>query len=159
MANQNRGELEIHIGGQTRTLRFRTVEVMMLEERLGMDVIAWLGAQKGQTKFLVESIFCGLSKTEKKATPMRVAAWLDDDDKPVKINGDKATRDDIAKAILYAVARGKPADEADEMVKILDEAFGDIDPEVAASGDGPLESASVTRGNTTNLSGLPQNLA
>ena len=82
MANKDRGELALHIGGQTRTLRFRTPELMLLEDRLGMDAVAWLGAQRGQTKFLVEAIFCGLSKSEKKLTPMRVANWLDDDASP-----------------------------------------------------------------------------
>ena len=144
MANKDRGELALHIGGQTRTLRFRTPELMLLEDRLGMDAVAWLGAQRGQTKFLVEAIFCGLSKSEKKLTPMRVANWLDDDASPVEIDGKKATREDLSKEILYAIARGKPKEEAEEMVRVLDEAFGS-EPDKAARGDGPLASGSGPR--------------
>ena len=158
MANKDRGELGIHIGGQSRTLRFRTAETMLLEDRLGMDVVAWLGAQKGQTKFLVEAIFCGLSKTEKKITPMRVANWLDDDDKPVKVGGEKVTREDLSKEILYAIARGKPKDEADEMVRVLDEAFGE-EAEVAQNGAGPLVSGSERPATATSSSASRPNQA
>lgn len=133
MANAARGELTVHIGGQTRTLRFRTAELMLLEDRLGMDAIGWLGAQKGMTKFLVESVFAGLSKTEKKLTPMRVATWFDDDE-AIKLDSLPITRDELAKQILYAIARGKPKDEAVEMVKALDEAFG----HKGEDGPGPL---------------------
>jgi hypothetical protein len=123
MANKDRGEIALRIGGQTRTLRFRTAEMMLLEDRLGMDPIGWLGAQKGSTKFLVEAIFCGLSKTEKKLTPLRVATWLDDDE-PIAIDGREVNREELVKEILYSIARGKPREEAVEMVRILDEAFG-----------------------------------
>lgn len=154
MANKDRGEMALRIGGQTRTLRFRTAEVMLLEDRLGMDVIAWLSGSKGQTKFIVEAIFCGLSKTEKKITPMRVATWLDDDDNPPQVDGEKLTREDLAKEILYAIARGKPRDEADEMVRVLDEAFGEAEEEVASNGAGPLGvgSASLASGTSSSVS-------
>jgi hypothetical protein len=134
MANKERGEIALRIGGQTRTLRFRTAEMMLLEDRLGMDAIAWLGGQRGTTKFLVEAIFCGLSKTEKKLTPLRVATWFDDDT-PIAIDGRDVTREDLTKEILYAIARGKPREEAEEMVRVLDEAFGKPGGDEA----GPLE--------------------
>ena len=157
MANKQRGELDLHIGGQTRTLRFRTEEMLALEDRLGMDVLAYFAAQRGQTKFLVEALFCGFSKTEKKISPMRVAKWLDDDTKPITIDGKPARRDDIIKEILYAIARGKPEEESNDMIEVFDEMFKDDKEEDSASS--PLESGLQQRGNTMNSSGLPPNLA
>lgn len=124
MANKDRGEIGVHIGGQSRTLVFRTAQVMLLEERLEMDVLAYLAKSGGSTKFLVESIFAGLSRTEKKLTPMKVAAWLDD--------AEDLNRNDLIKEILFAIARGKPGEEGREMVRVLDEAFG------GEEGDRPL---------------------
>jgi len=138
MANGNRGELEIHIGKQTRTLRFRTAEVMLLEERLGMDVIGWLGAQKGSTKFLVEAVFCGLLKSKSKVTPNRVMAWFDDDDNPPSIDGKTINRNTLLKEILYAIAKGKPKEESEELVGVLDELFEDVETEEAKAQQGPL---------------------
>lgn len=155
MANKQRGELDLHIGGQTRTLRFRTEEMLALEDRLGMDVLAYFAAQRGQTKFLVEAIFCGLSKTEKKVSPMRVAKWLDDEDKPVKIEGKNARRDDIIKEILYAIARGKPEDESNDMIEVFDEMFSDNDE---GNGEIPLEQGLPDGANMTNSLGSPRNL-
>jgi hypothetical protein len=121
-ANQDRGEIDVHIGGQTRTLRFRAAECMLLEERLESDPLSYVAKGGGQTKFLVECIFCGLSREKgSKLTPMRVATWLDD--------ADDLNRSDLQKQILYALARGKPGEEGKQMVKALDEAFGDIDGE------------------------------
>lgn len=116
-ANIDRGEIDVRIGGQTRTLTFRTAQVMLLEDRLECDVLAYLGRGGGNTKFLVESIFAGLSKTEKKLTPNRVATWLDD--------AEDLNRNELTKQILFAIARGKPGEEGREMVKVLSEAFGE----------------------------------
>jgi hypothetical protein len=107
--------VDVTLGGQARTLRFRSAEVMLLEERLGMDVLAFLARQGGSTRFVVEAVFAGLSSgADKKLTPKRVTAWLDEFDGDV---------DDLQKAILYAIARGKPAQQAKKMVEALDEAF------------------------------------
>lgn len=114
-ANADRGEVDLKIGGATRTLRFRSAEVLMLEEDLGMDPLAFLGKQGGVTKFLSSAICAGLSRSEKKASLPRVLAWLDDFD------GDLG---ELQKSILYAIARGKPAQQAKAMVAALDEAFG-----------------------------------
>lgn len=130
-ANVDRGEFQLRVGGQTRTLRFRAAECMVLEERLGADPLAFIARGGGQTKFLVEAIFAGLSREKGlKLTPSKVAAWLDD--------ADDLDRTDTQKSILYAIARGKPGEEGMEMVKALDEAFGEVPEEVARSGEGEM---------------------
>lgn len=127
-ANKDRGEIDVRIGGQTRTLRFRAAECMLLEERLESDPLSYVAKGGGQTKFLVECIFCGLSREKgSKLTPMRVATWLDE--------AEDLNRSDLQKEILYALARGKPGDEGKQMVKALDEAFGSFEGEDA---EGPL---------------------
>lgn len=119
MANADRGELEVRIGSQVRTLRFRAAECMVLEDRLGMDPLAFIARGGGQTKFLVESIFAGLSREKgTKLTPARVASWLDE--------AEDLDRTEVQKGILYAIARGKPGEEGKQMVKALDEAFGEV---------------------------------
>lgn len=119
MANADRGELEVRIGSQVRTLRFRAAECMVLEDRLGMDPLAFIARGGGQTKFLVESIFAGLSREKgAKLTPARVASWLDE--------AEDLDRTETQKGILYAIARGKPGEEGKQMVKALDEAFGEV---------------------------------
>lgn len=119
MANADRGELEVRIGSQMRTLRFRAAECMVLEDRLGMDPLAFIARGGGQTKFLVESIFAGLSREKgTKLTPARVASWLDE--------AEDLDRTETQKGILYAIARGKPGEEGKQMVKALDEAFGEV---------------------------------
>ena len=129
-ANIHKGELDIRLGGQTRTLRFKTSEVMLLQKRLGMDVMAYLGASGGIENFLCEAIFAGLSRDKKaKIHPQRVAAWLDDEDKPPQLStsDSPASRTELRKAILYAIARGKPKEEAEEFVQVLDEMFEEED--------------------------------
>lgn len=146
-ANTDRGEFDVRLGKHTRTLVYRTAQVMMLEDRLDCDVLAYLGKSGGTTKFVVEAIFCGLSRSEKKLTPMRVAAWLDD--------AEDLDRNELAKEILYAIARGKPGEEGREMVKVLDEAFGEFME--GENGVGPLPSGSpVPMSATTSSAPRPK---
>lgn len=132
-ANTDRGEIDVRIGGQTRTLRFRAPEVALLEEKLDSDPLTFLGNGRGQVRFLIAAIWAGLSRIDKagKHTPPVIAGWLDDDKEPVN-------REELQKEILYAIARGKPGDEAKEMVRQLDLAFSDVDAQTAKAGDGPL---------------------
>lgn len=126
MANQDRGEMEIHIGDQTRTLRFKSPEVLVLEEMLGKDVLAFLAGGGGQTKFLTSAIIAGMSKTDSKTrlTPAKVAGWLD----ALDIDRDKLQRE-----ILYVIARGKGGEEAKRMVDAFDLAFNLENGEEAAT--------------------------
>lgn len=132
VAVADRGELELRIGGQTRTLRFRSAEVFMLEEKLESDALTFVAGQRGQTRFLVTAILCGLSRTERdgRLSPSRVGIWLDEET--------GLDREKLQKDILYAIARGKNGDEAKKMVAALDEAFAEVTPQEAAEGKGPL---------------------
>lgn len=117
VANADRGEIDVHLGEQTRTLRFRAVESMLLEDRLGCDPLTFLARGGGQTKFLVDATLAGLSADRGlKLTPTKVAGWLDD--------AADLDREQFQRSILYAIARGKSKLEAEKMVKALDEAFG-----------------------------------
>lgn len=124
----------INIGGEERQLRFRTAEMVALEERLNSDVLAFLSEGRGTTRFLTEAVFVGLSHADKKLTPSKVRGWFD------AYEGDRVA---LLRDILYAIARGRPAKEAEDMVKALDEQFY---PE----GKRPLGSGSVeTTSGTT----------
>lgn len=128
MANAERGELEVHLGGQSRVLRFRSAEAMLLEDRLGADPLAFIGRGGGQTKFLIDAIIAGLSgDKDNRATPQKVCAWLDD---AADLNREHLQRD-----VLYALARGRSKLEAEKMTKALDEVFGTPQVEAEAGKD------------------------
>lgn len=114
----NAGELDVeNLGGETRTLTFKTAQMLILGKRLEADPLSFIAGGGSQEVFLVESIFAGLSRsdTAKKLNPVRIAGWLDVWD------GDRAK---LCEEILYAIARGKPGKEGAEMAKALDDAFG-----------------------------------
>jgi len=136
-ANIDRGELDIYIGSQTRTLRFRTEQTMLLEKALGQDTLAFLGAGGSQIVFLVNAIFYGLQRrgqTSRKVTPTKVSDWLDnaDDDNPITIDDEAVDRTQLQREILFAIARGKPGAEGRELVETLQESFMEQDQEVGA---------------------------
>jgi len=126
VANAERGEIDVEaLGGETRTLKFQTAELLLLEEQLGKDPLSFCAEKGGQSKFLVAAIYAGLSRSkDKKLTPIRVATWLD---------SYAGNRTDLQKRILIAIARGKPGDEGKEMVAILQESFGET-PEDGSAG-------------------------
>ncbi len=133
MANKDLGEIEIHIGNQTRLLRFRSKAVALLEDRLGVEPFVFVAQSKGPTKFVAEAIFAGIvassSRDERKEISVdRIYQWLDD---AADLDRDKLTQD-----ILYAIARGKTGEEAKRMVRALDAAFG-VDSDDAKAGKGP----------------------
>lgn len=129
-ANPERGEVDVEIGGETRTLRFQTAEMLLLEKQLEKDPLQFIAGGGGQATFLVASIYAGLSRggTNKKLTPIRVAGWLD------TFSGDRA---DLQRKILLAIARGKPGEEGKETARILEEAFGSTE-EVDGGKDRPI---------------------
>lgn len=155
-ASPNRGELDVRLGGIHRTLRFRTAETMLLQKRLECDVLAYLARGGGTENFLVEAIFCGLSRDKKaKINPMRVASWLDDEDKPPQVDGVNVTREELQKEVLYAIARGKPKEEAEDFVRVLDEIYSDEESATAPEGNGagaPSRGASLSTPKETTSS-------
>lgn len=127
----DRGDVEIHIGGRARTIRFRVEETVELEERLGMDVMAYLGKQGSSLKFLAHALVCGLMHTDDpELTHKRAMAWLND------FEGDL---DDLQRTVIFSIAKGQPKQKAQRMVKALEAAFAKSG--AAAS---PLESKGPT---------------
>jgi len=85
--NKQRGILHIKLGGQSRTLRFRSHEICMLEERLGMGISKILSEDLIGIRILREAIlvgvmheFAGKKGKEAKLTTMKVSRWIDDYD-------------------------------------------------------------------------------
>jgi hypothetical protein len=117
MANAERGEVDVEIGGETRTLRFQTAEMLLLEKQLEKDPMQFLASGGGQTTFLVSAIYAGLSQggANKKLTHVRIASWLD---------AYKGSRTELQKTILLAIARGKPGEEGEDTARALEESFG-----------------------------------
>jgi len=73
------------LGGQTRTLRYRTHELAMLEERLNMGITQILTPQNIGLRLLREAIlvgvaheFAGKRGKEARLTPVKVSRWIDD---------------------------------------------------------------------------------
>lgn len=130
VANADRSEYEIHIGGQTRVLRFRSEQTAMFGKRLEQDPVLYLAGGGELTNFCCEAIICGLSydkKIRRDLTPGTVFRWLDE--------AEDLDREAFAKEVLYTIARGKPGDEGARMAKVLDEVFGDGSTSV--KGEGP----------------------
>jgi hypothetical protein len=107
----------VDIGGQPRELTFRVGEIVLLERLLDCDVISYLAAGKGQLWFCANAIFAGMSNNgSKKISVERILKWFDEypRDKPVS---------DLQKAILYAIAAGKPGKEGDDLANALEQFF------------------------------------
>ncbi len=116
----DRPEVTIHLGNQSRLLRFGAQQTAVFEEMLGKDPLSYIAAAGGPTKFCADAIMAGLSydrATRKEMTPTTVYRWLDD--------AKDLDREEFQKAVLYAIARGKTGAEAVRWVKVLDEVFND----------------------------------
>ena len=149
-----RGEIQVRIGGQTRTFQWRTTQMMLLQKRLECDVLQFIAKGGGVEHFLVEAMFCGSVKQDKKISPGRVAAWLDDDNEPIQVSGRDVGRDDLMQEILYTMARGKTEKDQEEMIRILDEIYGGE----KSNGVGPLPDApfaKAAKGMTSSFGSEP----
>lgn len=128
--NPTRPELEIHLGNQTRTLRFNGAQVAALEAALDMDPLAFIGQQKGLNTFCMAAVIAGLSwdkAKRKELTPDTVHSWFDAET--------ELDKEDFAKEVLYAIGRGKTGEEGKRYVRVLEEVFG-VAP-VEGAGPGP----------------------
>ena len=83
--NKPRGIAKIHLGGQTRTLRFRTAEIAALEGRFGCGITKILNEEQMGLRFLMEALmvgvaheFSGKKGKEAKLSTAKVARWIDD---------------------------------------------------------------------------------
>lgn len=82
MANKTRGEYDLHIGKQTRTLRFRFNELAELQS-LGVQAML----QDGRVLLGIREIVrIGLKHSDPRLTPDKVGKWFDeiDDEEPGK---------------------------------------------------------------------------
>lgn len=133
---QDRPEFEARIGDQTRTFRFSAAEAYVLEDKLGADPLTFLSRGGGQTKFIADAVFAGLSYDKalrRELSPAKIFGWLD--------GAVDLDRELFQKEVLYAIARGKTGAEGKRMVQALDEAFADSPSSLAkaASGEGPTQ--------------------
>lgn len=109
-----RGKLSVEIGGAQRTLQFLTQELILLEKRLEKDVLTFLGTGGSPNVFLQEAIFAGLSRTEKRISPTRISAWLDEYE---------GEREKLMVQILYAIAKALPGEDGRKLATVLDDTF------------------------------------
>lgn len=79
-ANNQRGEVEIRLGGKSRLLRFRTSAIRAVEEKLNMSLQTMLDPESIGIRHLVWMIWAGHLEQEPRLTPQKVERWLDDDD-------------------------------------------------------------------------------
>lgn len=77
MANEQRGEVDIKIGGKNRTLRFGFNEIAQLEQRLeGRSVLRLMAEGNFGLWALREALYVGLLASSPKITPGRVGEWV-----------------------------------------------------------------------------------
>lgn len=138
--NTRRGYVDVFLGGQTRTLRFRTHEIALLEERLNMGITKILTPEMIGLRLLRESIlvgvaheFAGKRGKEARLTPAKVGRWIDD-------YGDFTT---LLNIVVEALTMGLPGSE--DLLSEDDDAGGE-------DGADPLpDVADVERSKLTGL--------
>jgi hypothetical protein len=123
LKNVRRGYAEVFLGGQTRTLRFRTHEIALLEERLGMGITKILTPETIGLRLLRESIlvgvaheFAGKRGKDARLTPVKVAKWIDD-------YGDFT---ELLNIVVETITMGLPGSET--LLEEDDEGDEDVDP-------------------------------
>lgn len=109
-ANPKRGETTIRIGKHERTLRFRSAQIAMLEERLGMGIHQILSEGSVGIRVLGEALLVGLSH-EKKVTPAKVYTWLD------QLEDEGVDLGELMAKVFEAVVKGMPGLKHDEDVE------------------------------------------
>ena len=127
------GVSTMRLGGQTRKLKFDGPRVLQLEKRLDGDVMAHLAGGKGTLTLICEIIYCGLVKRAKDLTTRDIATWIYGDP--------ELDEEEVAKELVYMVARAKPAKQSVRMVRMLDALYqlvGDDDGSDEAETEGPL---------------------
>ena len=111
--NKPRGIVKLRLGGQTRTLRFRTAEIAALEERFGCGITKILNEDQMGLRFLQEALlvgvaheFAGKKGKEARLSTAKVCRWIDDSDDFME----------LLQAVVGAIGDGLPmnVDEYDE---------------------------------------------
>jgi len=136
MNTQQRGYVEIRLGGHTRTLRFRSHEICVLEERVGLGITRILSEDLIGIRVLREAIlvgvaheFAGKRGKEAKLSPQKVSRWID------QYGEDGGDLGELMKLVFEALALGLPGG-SDAMTDDddLDEGNGVSPPLVRAAG-------------------------
>lgn len=103
--NKPRGIVKLRLGGQTRTLRFRTAEIAALEERFGCGITKILNEEQMGLRFLQEALlvgvaheFAGKKGKEARLSTAKVCRWIDD-------SGDFT---ELLQAVVGAISDGLP---------------------------------------------------
>jgi len=113
---QASGVISMHIGGKTRSFKFKNEQVSIIEAELESSMLDFIGRGGSSTTFLV----CALRHSHvsddprDRPTPRAVAAWLDDTE---------ISQVEMCTEILYARARSMRGEEGRRAVEALDEGF------------------------------------
>ena len=111
LKNKTRGMVDVRLGGRTHTLRFRTHEIAMLEERLGSSITTILSESQLGIRTLREAILVGVAHEyagkkgkEARLTISKVSRWIDDCE----------DLGDLMSTVMEAVALGIPGAAEDD---------------------------------------------
>ena len=133
MTNKARGYTEIKLGGHTRELRFRSHEIAVLEERLGVGITKILSEDQLGLRVLREAImvgvaheFAGKKGKEARLSPQKVSRWID------QYGDEGGDLGELMKSVYEAIALGLPGGR-----QMMEEEDGSDDEE----DDSPLELA------------------
>ena len=124
LANTTRGITELKLGGHLRTLRFRTNEISILEERLGVGITKILSEDMIGLRVLREAILVGVAHEfagrgkEAKLSSQKVSRWID------QYGDEGGDLGDLTKSVYEAIALGLPGGK-----KLMDDAIDDEEEE------------------------------
>jgi len=111
LKNKTRGMVEVRMGGRMHTLRFRTHEIAMLEERLGSSITNILSESQLGIRTLREAILVGVAHEyagkkgkEARLTLAKVGRWIDECE----------DLGELMSTVMEAVALGIPGAQEDE---------------------------------------------
>lgn len=102
MANPQRGQFEITIGGKTRLLRFTFAELAKLDAKLGRSTISVMQSGDFGANVILQALTVGLAAENAKITSRIVEHWVCED--PAKL---PEYADVLVSALAFAI-NGKP---------------------------------------------------
>ncbi len=77
MANPHRGQVDIEIGGRTRTLRYDMNALAELESGLGKPIGAIFAEDNVGINVLRQALYVGLRHSDRRLTPGKVGGMMD----------------------------------------------------------------------------------
>ena len=135
--NKPRGIVQLRLGGQTRTLRFRTAEIAALEGRFGYGITKILNEDQMGLRFLQEALlvgvaheFAGKKGKEARLSTAKVCRWIDD-------SGDFT---ELLQAVVGAISDGLPMNVED---------FSDDDDDDEGEDENPFVPSQDTSDSTS----------